>query len=76
MGPSSASIRMQTCFPVEKASGEMTSTYDPRRLSGVSVYREVERMSSPLATAFSSPRRTSQLGVANRDLGRHRFHCA
>jgi ATP-dependent exoDNAse (exonuclease V) alpha subunit len=52
---------------VEKASGEMTS-YDPRRLSGVSVYREIERdFAVGDRIQFTAPDKS--LGVANRDLG-------
>jgi conjugative relaxase-like TrwC/TraI family protein len=51
---------------VEKASGELT-TYDPRRLTGVSVYREVaHEFSVGDRVQFTAPERS--LGVANRDL--------
>jgi ATP-dependent exoDNAse (exonuclease V) alpha subunit len=51
---------------VEKASGELT-TYDPRRLAGVSVYREVtHEFSVGDRVQFTAPDRS--LGVANRDL--------
>ena len=51
---------------VEKASGEPV-TYDPRRLSGVSVYREVvHEFSIGDRIQFTAP--DKQLGVANRDL--------
>jgi ATP-dependent exoDNAse (exonuclease V) alpha subunit len=51
---------------VEKASGELT-TYDPRRLAGVSVYREVaHEFSVGDRVQFTAPERS--LGVANRDL--------
>jgi ATP-dependent exoDNAse (exonuclease V) alpha subunit len=51
---------------VEKASGELT-TYDPRRLAGVSVYREVaHEFSVGDRIQFTAPERS--LGVANRDL--------
>jgi conjugative relaxase-like TrwC/TraI family protein len=51
---------------VEKASGELT-TYDPRRLAGVSVYREVaQEFSVGDRVQFTAPERS--LGVANRDL--------
>ena len=43
---------------VEKSSGEQ-ATYDPRRLTGVSVYREIDREFS-VGTASSSPRLTSR----------------
>jgi conjugative relaxase-like TrwC/TraI family protein len=52
---------------VERPSGEMTS-YDPRRLTGVSVYREIERdFSQGDRIQFTAPDKL--LGVANRDLG-------
>jgi conjugative relaxase-like TrwC/TraI family protein len=51
---------------VETASGEPVS-YDPRRLAGVSVYREVPReFSVGDRIQFTAPDRS--LGVANRDL--------
>jgi conjugative relaxase-like TrwC/TraI family protein len=51
---------------VEKASGELT-TYDPRRLTGVSVYREVaHEFSVGDRIQFTAPDKS--LGVANRDL--------
>jgi ATP-dependent exoDNAse (exonuclease V) alpha subunit len=51
---------------VENASGEPV-TYDPRRLSGVSVYREVVlEFSIGDRIQFTAP--DKQLGVANRDL--------
>jgi ATP-dependent exoDNAse (exonuclease V) alpha subunit len=51
---------------VEKASGELT-TYDPRRLAGVSVYREVaHEFSVGDRIQFTAPEKS--LGVANRDL--------
>lgn len=51
---------------VEKAGGEL-STYDPRRLVGVSVYREVAReFSVGDRIQFTAPDKS--LGVANRDL--------
>jgi len=51
---------------VEKASGEST-TYDPRRLSGVCVYREaIHEFAVGDRIQFTAPDR--QLGVANRDL--------
>jgi ATP-dependent exoDNAse (exonuclease V) alpha subunit len=52
---------------VERASGEMTS-YDPRRLTGVSVYRKIERdFSVGDRIQFTAPDKS--LGIANRDLG-------
>lgn len=51
---------------VEKRSGEL-GTYDPRRLSGVSVYREVaHEFSVGDRIQFTAPDKS--LGVANRDL--------
>jgi len=51
---------------VEKGTGEL-ATYDPRRLTGVSVYREIEReFSIGDRIQFSAPDKS--LGVANRDL--------
>ena len=51
---------------VEKSSGEQVS-YDPRRLTGVSVYREIDReFSVGDRIQFTAPDKT--LGVANRDL--------
>ena len=51
---------------VEKANQEL-ATYDPRRLTGVSVYREIEReFSVGDRIQFTAPDKS--LGVANRDL--------
>jgi len=51
---------------VEKMNQEL-STYDPRRLTGVSVYREIEReLSVGDRIQFTAPDKS--LGVANRDL--------
>ena len=51
---------------IEKSSGE-AATYDPRRLIGVSVYREVKTaFSAGERIQFTAPDRL--LGVANRDL--------
>jgi ATP-dependent exoDNAse (exonuclease V) alpha subunit len=51
---------------VEKSSGDQ-ATYDPRRLTGVSVYREIDReFSTGDRIQFSAPDRA--LNVANRDL--------
>ena len=51
---------------VEKANGEL-ATYDPRRLTGVSVYREIDReFSVGDRIQFTAPDKS--LGVANRDL--------
>jgi len=51
---------------VEKPSGDLT-TYDPRRLTGVSVYREIDReFSAGDRIQFTAPDKS--LGVANRDL--------
>jgi ATP-dependent exoDNAse (exonuclease V) alpha subunit len=52
---------------VEREAGTL-QTYDPRRLSGVSVHREAEREFSPGdRVQFTAPSR--ELHVANRDLG-------
>ena len=51
---------------VEKANGEI-ATYAPRRLTGVSVYREIDReFSAGDRIQFTAP--DKPLGVANRDL--------
>src|SRR5216683_765685 len=51
---------------VEKANQEL-ATYDPRRLTGVSVYREIDRQFSVGdRVQFTAPDKS--LGVANRDL--------
>jgi conjugative relaxase-like TrwC/TraI family protein len=51
---------------VEKSSGEQ-AVYDPRRLTGVSVYREIDReFSLGDRIQFTAPDKS--LGVANRDL--------
>jgi conjugative relaxase-like TrwC/TraI family protein len=51
---------------VEKSSGEQ-AIYDPRRLTGVSVYREIDReFSTGDRIQFTAPDKS--LGVANRDL--------
>jgi conjugative relaxase-like TrwC/TraI family protein len=51
---------------VEKANGEL-ATYDPRRLTGVSVYQETEReFSVGDRIQFTAPDKS--LGVANRDM--------
>ena len=51
---------------VEKANGEI-ATYDPRRLTGVSVYQEIDRQfSSGDRIQFTAPDKS--LGVANREL--------
>jgi conjugative relaxase-like TrwC/TraI family protein len=51
---------------VEKANGEL-ATYDPRRLTGVSVYRQIEgEFSLGDRIQFTAPDKS--LGVANRDL--------
>jgi len=48
--------------------GESTVTYDPRRLKGVNVFREVEReFAAGDRVQFTAPNK--DLGVANRDLG-------
>jgi conjugative relaxase-like TrwC/TraI family protein len=51
---------------VEKSTGELTN-YDPRRLTGVSVYREVvQEFSAGDRIQFTAPDKS--LGTANRDL--------
>jgi AAA domain len=51
---------------VEKANGEL-ATYDPRRLTGVSVYQEVQReFGVGDRIQFTAPDKS--LGVANRDM--------
>jgi len=51
---------------VEKANGEL-ATYDPRRLTGVSVYQEIQReFSVGDHIQFTAPDKS--LGVANRDM--------
>jgi conjugative relaxase-like TrwC/TraI family protein len=51
---------------VEKTNGEL-ATYDPRRLTGVSVYQEIEReLSVGDRLQFTAPDKS--LGVANRDM--------
>ena len=51
---------------VEKSNGEL-ATYDPRRLTGVSVYQEIDReFSVGDRVQFTAPDKS--LGVANRDL--------
>ena len=51
---------------VEKANHEL-ATYDPRRLTGVSVYQEIDReFSVGESIQFTAPDKS--LGVANRDL--------
>jgi ATP-dependent exoDNAse (exonuclease V) alpha subunit len=57
----------QNQLTVEKPNGEL-ATYDPRRLTGVSVYREIEcEFSVGERIQFTAPDKL--LGVANRDLG-------
>jgi ATP-dependent exoDNAse (exonuclease V) alpha subunit len=56
----------ENLLTVQKPTGESV-TYDPRRLSGVSVYRELEReFSVGDRIQFTAPDKS--LGVANRDL--------
>ena len=55
------------CITVERGNGERQS-YDPRRLSGVMVYREAERsFSEGDRVQFTAP--SKELHVANRELG-------
>jgi hypothetical protein len=56
----------ENLLTIQKQSGEVVS-YDPRRLTGVSVYRELEReFSVGDRIQFTAPDKS--LGVANRDL--------
>ena len=58
---------VENLLTIEKTGGDQVS-YDPKRLSGVSVYREVEReFSVGERIQFTAP--DKQLGVANRELG-------
>jgi len=53
---------------VKKANGEL-ATYDPRRLTGVSVYQEIQReFSVGERIQFTAPDKS--LGVANRDMAK------
>jgi len=53
---------------VKKANGEL-ATYDPRRLTGVSVYQEIQReFSVGERILFTAPDKS--LGVANRDMAK------
>ena len=62
----SVDIRSNT-LSVSLESGS-TATYDPRRLKGVNVFREVEReFAAGDRVQFTAPNK--DLGVANRDLG-------
>jgi len=57
----------ENLLTIQKASGDQVS-YDPKRLSGVSVYREMDReFSVGDQIQFTAPEK--QLGVANRELG-------
>jgi ATP-dependent exoDNAse (exonuclease V) alpha subunit len=57
----------ENLLTIQKASGDQVS-YDPKRLSGVSVYREIEReFSVGDRVQFTAPEK--RLGVANRELG-------
>ena len=63
---SSRSTQPPTELTVEKSNQELV-TYDPRRLTGVSVYREIDRQFSVGdRIQFTAPDKS--LGVANRDL--------
>ena len=56
----------ENLLTIQKPTGDQV-TYDPKRLSGVSVYREMEReFSVGERIQFTAP--DKQLGVANRDL--------
>jgi hypothetical protein len=57
----------ENLLTIQKAAGYQVS-YDPRRLSGASVYREIEReFSVGDRIQFTAPDKS--LGVANRDMG-------
>jgi hypothetical protein len=57
----------ENLLTIQKASGDQIS-YDPKRLTGVSVYREMEReFSVGDRIQFTAPEK--QLGVANREHG-------
>jgi ATP-dependent exoDNAse (exonuclease V) alpha subunit len=59
---------VENLLTIQKPTGGQVS-YDPKRLSGVSVYREVEReFSVGDRIQFTAPDR--QLGVANRELSK------
>ena len=61
-----ASTPPPTCSPSRKPPAN-SATYDPRRLTGVSVYREIDReFSVGDRIQFTAPDKS--LGVANRDL--------
>jgi len=61
----------QNLLTVQKESGDLV-TYDPRRLTGVSVYRELsQEFSVGDRIQFTAP--DKQLGVANRDLAMIEF---
>ena len=57
----------ENLLTIEKSDGNRV-TYDPRRLSGVTVYQTVERQfSTGERIQFTAPQK--QLGVANREMG-------
>ncbi len=59
--------REQNLLKVERENGEQV-TYDPRRLQGVSVYREAQReFSEGERVQFTAPYKSE--GIANRELG-------
>ena len=65
-GTVSAIDALENLLTIQKPSGD-TVTYDPHRLSGVSVYRELERdFSGGDRIQFTAPDKS--LGVANRDV--------
>jgi ATP-dependent exoDNAse (exonuclease V) alpha subunit len=58
----------QNLLSVQKKDGGL-ATYDPRRLTGVSIYREIEQQFAVGdRLQFTAPDKS--IGVANRDLGR------
>jgi conjugative relaxase-like TrwC/TraI family protein len=61
------SSEKENLLTVRRGNGERV-TYDPRRLHGVTIYREAERtLSEGDRVQFTAPSR--ELGVANRELG-------
>jgi hypothetical protein len=60
----------ENLLTIEKTDGNQT-TYDPKRLSGVTVYEPAEReFSIGERVQFTAPQK--QLGIANRGNGNHR----
>jgi ATP-dependent exoDNAse (exonuclease V) alpha subunit len=66
-GKVAAVIAGQNLLMIEMTDGNQV-TYDPKRLSGVTVYQEVEReFSAKDRVQFTAPQK--QLGIANREIG-------